>query len=448
MKNTATKIVEKLQKSGFETFWAGGCVRDLILKKNPVDFDIATSARPEQIEKIFSKSFAIGKKFGVILVEEDGFHFEIASFRSDSGFSDGRRPDAVIFSNPREDALRRDFTINGIFFDPIAKKFHDFVRGRADLRRGILKFIGDADARIREDFLRILRAIRFRNRFGLEYDAATARALATHASLAGQVAGERIRDELTKIFLHPSRATALADLKKFGILQVILPEIAKLEKVPQPPDFHGEGNVLQHTFLAMSKISPEKISPNLAWGTLFHDCGKADAIVRIGGKIRFPDHAKIGSKITKSALARLNFAKKNLNSISWLVENHHIFDQFSEMRLSKKLQYFDNEDFENLCELHRADLWGSVPVDWKSRKVATMRLGLIEENFRFARSEKILPSQKKELISGREIMKILKIPAGTMVGKAKKAVREAQIEGKIKTFDDAKKFVSENFANA
>ncbi len=408
MKNTATKIVEKLQKADFESYFAGGCVRDMILKKDHIDIDIATSARPEEIENLFKKTFPIGKSFGVILIKENDHHFEIATFRSDSGSSDGRRPDAVFFTDAQEDALRRDFTINGIFWDPIKKEFHDFVHGRSDLRRGILRFIGEPEKRIKEDFLRILRAIRFKNRFDLEYEKETQQALKKHASLTTQVSAERIQDELTKILRHPSSREAFKDLRDLKILEKIIPELADLEHVPQDKVYHGEGNALNHTILCLSKID-NKSEDEVFWAVLFHDLGKVQTVKYCCGRIHFFGHQDIGETIVLKILKRLKFSRKKRDNITWLVKNHHIFDQFNQMRLVKKFKYFDHTQFENLCAVHRADILGSIPYDYKTRETALKELSIIEENFRFARSEQILPSQKKELLTGKEIIEFCNI---------------------------------------
>lgn len=441
MKNTAAEIVKKLKNAGFEAYYAGGCVRDLILNKEPEDFDIATSAFPEQIEDLFEKTYPIGKSFGVILIEENGHHFEIATFRSDSGYSDGRRPDAVMFTHAEEDAQRRDFTINGIFYDPVEEKFIDFVDGKSDLKRGLLRFIGNPDERINEDFLRILRAVRFKNRFDLDYEHNTLRALKLHASLVTQVSAERIREELTKILMHPSRAEALDDLMEFGILERILPEVERMRHTPQPADLHSEGDTFIHTKLCLQNIPPEEKSVELLWATFLHDVGKPDTIQYQGERIRFFNHQTVGAEIAKKILKRLKFSNNSKQKILWMIENHHVFDQFKDMRLVKKFRFFDNPEFENLCELHRADIYGTIPKNMKGRKLALEEIDLILDNFRYAKSEKLLPSQRKEFLGGKEIIDLLGIEPGAQVGVIKEALHEAQVENEVKTREEAVEFV-------
>ncbi|MCK5461230.1 CCA tRNA nucleotidyltransferase [Candidatus Gracilibacteria bacterium] len=450
MQNTAVKIVKKLKEKGFRAFFAGGCVRDLILKKNPQDFDIATDAQPEEIEAIFVKTYPIGKAFGVILIEEDGHNFEVATFRSDSGASDGRRPNFITFSSPQEDAFRRDFTINGIFYDPLIKEFYDFVDGRRDLKRGLLRFIGDAEERIEEDFLRILRAVRFKNRFKLDYCDKTRKALEKHASLVTHVSAERVTEELNKILVHHSRVKAIQDLSDLGILIKILPEVEKQKEVPQPKDFHIEGDVFHHMLLVLKALG-ENESQELYWSAFLHDIGKAETLSFAGDRIHFHHHQEEGTVLVQKISERLKFSRKKTKKIMWLVKNHHLFDQFSKMKMSTKLIYFDHPFFSDLMKLHRADILGCQTKDSKNREKALLELTLIEENFRYAHSERILPSHKKDFFSGKEIMELLNIPAGPELGAIKDALREQQLEDVIKTKEEAKvflkTFLKENISN-
>lgn len=442
MQNTAIQIVKKLQNKGFQAFFAGGCVRDLILKKEHEDIDIATNATPEEIENLFEKTYPIGKQFGVILIEENRHHFEIATFRSDSGFSDGRRPDFVTFSTAKEDALRRDFTINGIFYDPLKNEFYDFVEGKKDLKKGILRFIGNSSERIQEDHLRILRAVRFKNRFNLQYETETQKALKQYSELVNQVSPERIREELNKIIVQKNRKKSFEDLKKLGIFENILPEITDLESVEQPSDFHSEGNVLKHTFLVLDQLGKNE-NLELYWSALFHDMGKLKTFSKEKGQIHFYQHQDVGAEMVKKIGCRLKFSRKSIRKISWLVGHHHIFDQFYEMRLATRLKYYDHPFFKDLIKLHRADILGCIPEDLslKSRKKTLEGLKIIEENYEYAHHSKILPSHKKEFFSGKEIMEILEIPSGEKVGEIKEKLREMQLEGELETKELALEFL-------
>lgn len=440
MKPTATKIVQTLQNNGFKAYFVGGCVRDMILGLEPQDIDIATDARPLDIAHLFEKTYPIGKHFGVVLIQENNHHFEVATFRSDSGYSDGRRPDFVTYSDPSSDALRRDFTLNGIFYDPIKDQYLDFVEGMSDLKRGILRFIGDPDMRIREDFLRILRAIRFKNRFNLVYDTSTQKALQKHSSLIVDISVERIIDEMNKILAHKSRKKALEELWGFGILPIIIPELKILEKTPQPPLHHQEGNVLRHTFLVLDALSDEECR-EVYWAALFHDAGKGPTAHYEEGRIHFPNHSKSSVQIADNFCRKMNFSRFSRKKITWLVEHHHLFDHYEDMKLATRLHYFDHPFFDELLVLAKADLLGSIPQTYETQNEALKKLHLIEENYAYAHTNKILPSYRKELITGKDILDILKIDPGKKVGEIKEKIRFLQLEGEIKTREEALEYL-------
>lgn len=440
MKISAKSIVKQLQDAGFEAYWVGGCVRDMLLGLEPLDFDIATNATPVELERLFEKTKNIGKHFGVLLIKEGGHHFEVATFRSDAGYSDGRRPDAVIFTTAEEDAKRRDFTINAIFYDPIKEEIYDPVNGQQDLNRGLLRIVGNADERLKEDFLRILRAVRFKNRFNLEYHSDTAEALKRHSSLVIELAGERIADELNKIIMHESKSDSFLDFEKFGILGVILPELTKLRQTKQSPDFHSEGDALTHSLLCLQQLHPEA-GKELRWATLLHDLGKAETIHYAPNHISFHGHAELGAELTKKVCKRLKFSKKVNDKLCWLVAQHHVFDKWDSMRLAKKLEFMDNHNFPDLLELHRADLKGCIPEKEGVRQKDEEDLLRIENDLRYAQQKKILPSQQLELLNGVEIAKLLKITPGPKVGIIKGKLREAQLEGNVKTREEAMEFV-------
>lgn len=424
------QIVKTLQKKGFEAYFVGGCVRDMLLKRDPKDIDIVTNAKPDEIEDLFEKTYPIGKHFGVILIREGDYEFEIATFRSDSGYSDGRRPDFVTFSTAEEDAKRRDFTMNGIFYDPLKDTYLDFVDGQSDLRRGLLRFIGEPEKRIQEDFLRILRAVRFKNRFDLAYESETRKSVEKHASLIIDVSAERIRNEFEKMIQHHSREQALRDLWDLRILQKIFPETIPMSETAQPPNHHMEGDVLEHTFLVMDALGEDE-SMELYWAAFFHDVGKPKVFEYDGDRIHFPNHALEGSYLVRDICKRLNFSKYSSQKIEWLIAHHHLFDRFEEMKLSTRLEYFDHPFFEDLPALCHADLAGCRSENPKAKDPFFEILNRIEENYEYAKSQKILPSHYPELLTGDDICQVLDMKPGPRVGEMKEQVRRKQIEGDL-----------------
>jgi len=431
MKNTAVDICRKLQNAGFQAFFAGGAVRDRLLGEHPEDIDIATNARPEQIEAIFSKSFPIGRHFGVILIEENGHHFEVATFRSDSGNSDGRRPDAVFFTDEKSDAFRRDFTINALFWDPISEKILDFVGGISDLENRIVRFVGNPETRIDEDFLRILRAIRFKNRLHFSFDRETENALHTKRKEVFRIAPERIREEMTKMLLHETRAESLRETLELGILKVLLPELARLETIS---DSDERKTVFEHTMRAISFLK----NPNaeLAWATLFHDLGKYETAVKKSDRWHFPDHEHVSEHIVRSICRRLAFSRFSTEKICWLVKNHIRIYIVPKMARSHKMHFFDEIFFEDLLALAYADSLGS---DGSDDFVAE-----IEREFHEAHEQKLLPQFHPELLSGSEIQTILDIPPSRKIGELKTQLRHLQIEGEITNADMATRWLLEN----
>lgn len=441
MHKTATSIVGTLQDQGFEAYLVGGCVRDLLLGEEPQDYDIATNATPDQIEVLFPKTRGLlGKVFGVMLLEQDGHHFEVATFRQDSDYIDGRRPSEVHFSTAEQDALRRDFTINGIFYNPCNDEYHDFVGGKADLARGLLRFIGTPNVRVQEDFLRLLRAVRFKHRFNLSYDHNTGAALKTHAALVTQIVAERVLGEMNKIIVHKSRAIAFCDLFELGILAKLFPEVEALAQTLQPKDHHSEGDVLTHTFLVLQNM-PENEDLALYWAAFFHDYAKARCKHWDGEMWSFPGHDQLADDMVKPLLKRLKFPNKLANKILWLLRYKAIFDSFWEMKLSKRLHYYDKVWFEDLLKLERADLLGCIPEDKSEHQRALERLDLIHENWEYAHRAKLLPSSHAELLSGEDIMALTDIPAGPQIGKLKKQLRELQMEGEIKNKGEAREWL-------
>jgi len=297
MENTAHGIVRKLRAAGHVAYYAGGSVRDLLRGQVPKDIDVATDARPEAVQKMFSRTYAVGAHFGVIVVLENGFQFEIATFRSDGAYLDGRRPSEVHFATAEEDAARRDFTINGMLFDPEANAVIDFVDGRADLEARLIRAIGDPSQRFAEDRLRILRAVRFATVLGFEIEPSTWEAVVAHAPSINEISAERIREELVRIFTSPQRVRGWDLLDTSGLMRAILPEVEAMKGCDQPPQFHPEGDVFKHTRI-MLDLLPEEASLPLVFSVLFHDIGKpATSSVDENGRIRFNGHDRVGAEM-------------------------------------------------------------------------------------------------------------------------------------------------------
>lgn len=434
MEKTAIQIVKKFQAAGFEAYFAGGSVRDLLMGQDPQDYDIATSAKPAEIAKVIKKTIPVGKRFGVMIGVVKGHHFEIATFRSDSGYSDGRRPDAVTFTTAKEDAVRRDFTINGLFYDPVTKKVLDFVEGQKDIQNQIVRFIGEPHERIKEDHLRLLRAVRFKNQFGFKYEPRTSRAIADLAHLVDDISRERVADELTKMLLHPHRAHSLRELDDFGILGRILPEIETTKGVAQPLQYHQEGDVFAHLLKSLHDMPQAWATKTLVWAVLFHDIGKPATFVVKPDRIHFDGHAQEGAKLAGTICRRLKFSRAEITQIAWMIEHHMTIAYIPRMRRAHQIGLFMHPWFLDLMRLHYCDAHGSVPVE----------LGLYTEIMKLYEEYQktpLLPDHTKPLMSGDEIMKVFKLKPGPQIGKVLEALREEQIEGAVKTKAQAKKFV-------
>lgn len=440
MEKTAIKIVKAFQKAGHEAYFVGGSVRDLLMEREPQDYDIATSATPDEIEKIVdeihleSKTIPIGKEFGVILGIVHGHEFEIATFRSDSSYSDGRRPDAVIFTSAKEDAVRRDFTINGLFYDPVAKKVIDYVGGQKDIKNKVIRFIGEAHERIKEDHLRILRAIRFSNNFGFDYGPRTEKAIGELAHLIKDISKERVADELSKMIMHPRRAHSFRELEKFGIFKHIMPEVMAEKGVQQPIRFHQEGDVLTHSFKALHDIPEEWASLEFCWTVFLHDIGKPGKFELKPDRIHFDGHAELSAQIARKILKRLKFSKAQITKITWLIDHHMTVGFIPDMKRINQVNLFLHPWFEDLMRLHYCDEHGSIPID----------LGLYEANMKLYtdfKNEKLLEDHFKPKLDGDEIMKLTGLKPGPKVQDMLNALREAQIEGEVKTMKEAEDFV-------
>ena len=425
LESIALSIVRRLREAGFIALYAGGCVRDQLLGHTPHDYDIATDARPEQARNLFPHTYAVGAHFGVIVVHEGGHDFQVATFRSDLAYVDGRRPKGVTFSTPQLDAERRDFTMNGLFFDPIKNEILDYVDGQRDIAARIVRAIGGPVARFREDRLRLLRAVRFTAVLGFEIEHATWAAVKEHAADIHDVSAERIREELVKIFLHRSRVHGFDLLVESGLMHEVLPEITALKGCEQPPQFHPEGDVFVHT-RAMLGLLPEQVSVPLVFSVLFHDIGKPGTFaVDETGRIRFNGHDKLGAEMTEAIMTRLRFSRAEIEATVMAVANHMVFKDVQGMRVAKLKRFMARPGFDDEMELHRVDCVSSHGMvdnyDFVQRK---------REEFA---SEPLIPPP---LISGEDLKKLGMKP-GPKFKEILDAVSTRQLEGTLRTSEEA-----------
>jgi len=359
-------VVRELRRAGYQSYLVGGCVRDLLLGREPADFDVSTNAPPDQVMAIFPQTYAVGAQFGVVLVpapedvprEPTAAHpgvVEVATFRADIGYSDGRHPDQVRFSqDPAEDVQRRDFTINGLLLDPVSSQVLDFVGGRKDLENQIIRSIGDPERRLEEDKLRMLRAVRFAARFAYKIEERTFQEIQHLAGKIHQVSHERVRDELTKVLTEGHARAAFLLLDKTGLLHELLPEIEAMKGVAQPPQFHPEGDVFVHTLLLLENL-PHPCPPTLAWGALLHDVGKPPTFRVAPDRIRFDDHVEVGVKMAEQICRRLRFSNDDTQQILALVDNHMRFADVQRMKDSTFKKFVRMPYFGEHLELHRID---------------------------------------------------------------------------------------------
>ena len=430
MKTKAQEMVKILSNAGFKAYWAGGCVRDMIMGIEPLDYDIATNARPEQVMKLFKKTIPVGASFGVVKVLYDDFEFEVATFRSDGAYIDGRRPEDVHFSTEKEDAFRRDFTINGIFYDPTYEKIIDYVNGQADIKNNIIRTINDPKDRFSEDRLRLIRAVRFAAGFQFEIEPYTYNTIKELADTIFQVSAERIRDELCKMLtgVHPANSIQLLD--EVGMLKVILPEVTAMKGIKQPEEFHPEGDVWEHTMLMLKNMSSP--TPEMALGVLLHDVGKPPTF-SIEDRIRFNNHCEIGARITEEIGDRLRLSKKQIEHISELVLHHLRFKDVQKMRESKLKRFLRLPNFAEHLELHRLDC---LACHGNLNNLEFCKHKLLE-----LKPEEIKP---KPLINGHNLI-AMGYKAGPLFKQILTLVEDAILEGQIRTHDDAVKFVQKKF---
>ena len=432
----ANSICEVLRSAGNEALLVGGCVRDLLLGREPADYDVATDATPDEVMALFPDNVAVGAQFGVIVVPRDGLKVEVATFRADAGYSDGRHPDAVVFARtPKEDVQRRDFTINGLLMRNDTGEVLDFVDGQADLRAGIIRAIGEPYRRFQEDKLRLLRAVRFAARFGFTIEPATFDAMRRHAREITQVSAERVRDELTKLLTEGAARRGFELLDETGLLAEVLPEIAAMKGVEQPPQFHPEGDVWIHTRLMLEQL-PAGTSPALAWGVLLHDVGKPATFrsaAETGDRIRFDGHVDVGVRMAQDITRRLRFSNEDAEQIVALVDNHMRFKDVEQMRASTLKRFVRLPRFEEHLELHRLDCLSS------HRRLESY--GFVTRTLAETPPEQIRPAR---LLTGEDLLEMGYQP-GPVFSEMLRAVEDAQLEGQLKTKDEAKEYVKHSF---
>ena len=434
MEKTAREIAARLRKSGHMAYFAGGCVRDMVRGLTPKDYDIATDARPEAVQKLFPRTYAVGAHFGVIIVLENGFQFEVATFRSDEGYIDGRHPSAVRFSSPEEDAKRRDFTINGMFYDPVAEEVIDFVGGRADIAAKLVRAIGDPAERLAEDRLRMLRAVRFATVLDYKIDNGTWKALVANAPSINQISAERIRDELVRVLTSPNRVRGWDLLDSSGLMRVILPEIDAMKGCLQPEQFHPEGDVFQHTRL-MLQFLPEKVSVPLVFSVVLHDVAKPrTATVDETGRIRFSGHDRLGAEMTEEIMRRLRFSGAEIEATVEMVRQHMVFKDVPKMRVAKLKRFMARPTFEDELELHRVDCEGS-------HRMLDNYEFLLRKREEFA-NEPIIPLP---LVRGDDLI-ALGLNPGPKFGEILEAAETQQLEGKLRTREEALEWVKREYS--
>ena len=425
MKSAAIQIIQKLRQSGHEALLAGGCVRDLLLGREPKDYDVATSATPDQVVALFPGALTVGAHFGVVVVRQNHEQIEVATFRTDGSYKDGRHPESVTFSTAEQDAQRRDFTVNGLFRDPIEDRVIDYVGGQADMGKRVLRAIGDAHQRFDEDKLRLLRAVRFATTLGFEIEEKTWQAVCEHAPAIQSVSAERIRDELIKIFLHPNRLRGFDLLMESGLMAQVLPEILVLQGVEQPPQWHPEGDVFIHTRLMLSLL-PEQVSLPLVLSVLLHDIAKpATFTVDETGRIRFNGHDKLGAEMTGDILRRLKFPNDVIERAQVAVEHHMVFKDVKKMKKSTLKRMMARPTWADELALHRVDCLGSN--------------GLLD-NYEFMQAKAEEFSQQplipQPLLNGRDLIALGWQP-GKHLGAVLTEVQNAQLEGLISTREEA-----------
>lgn len=405
-------------------------MRDLLLEREPTDYDVATDAQPGQIEKLFAKTIPVGRQFGVILVVEDGMQFQVATFRAEADYADGRHPGKVAFANARADALRRDFTVNGLFYDPLAGQLLDWVGGQADLKAGVVRTIGDPEQRFEEDHLRLLRAVRLAAQLNFQIERQTLKAIQAGAAAIRRISDERIRDELLKLFRPPHADRGLELLRETGLLREILPELHATIGCEQSPPYHPEGTVFNHLVL-MLKHLPADAHPSLPWAVLLHDIAKPVTVSRDPetGVIRFFEHERVGETMTHEILTRLRFPRKQIEEVAAVVRYHMQFKDAPQMRKATLRRTLLRPTFPLELELHRLDCLGS-------HGRLDIHNFLVEQAGELANKPQVVPP----LLTGDDLIE-LGIKPGPGLGRILNELRELQLQEEITRAEEAREWV-------
>jgi len=432
-KEIALSIVRRLRAAGYESYLAGGCVRDMLLNREPQDYDITTGAKPGEIAKIFPDTIPVGAQFGVILVVVDGTPFEVASFRHDGPYLDGRHPSHVRYGSLREDVLRRDFTINGMVYDPVDDSVIDLVNGRPDLKAGIIRAIGEPRARFEEDRLRMIRAVRFTASLDFNVEGKTLAAIGDLAATVTLVSWERIGDEITRILTEGGARRGFELLDETGLLEAALPEIAAMKGVEQSPDYHPEGDAFAHTLLLLGQLKAP--TETLAYGCLLHDVAKPVCMRREGERITFYGHMERGAEMAEAILQRLKRSRETWERVSYLVRSHLRHTQAPNMRLSTLKRFLGEDAIDELLELTRIDAL-AANGDLTHYNFCKAKLAELKE-------EDIHP---EPLVRGRDLI-ALGLTPGPVFGQILAQVEEAQLGGELRGRQEAIEWVKKNFAN-
>jgi len=424
----ALEVLRRLRASGHQAMLVGGCVRDLLLGGKPGDWDIATDAEPGEVMDLFERTVPVGERFGIVSVLLGDSSYEVARFRREGPYLDGRRPQHVTPADSRQDAERRDFTVNGMFFDPFGDGLIDFVNGRSDLEDGLIRAVGDPATRFAEDGLRTLRAVRFAARMNFRIEAGTLAALVAAAPTIGRISGERVRDELTRIWTEGGASCGLELLFDTGLLQCVLPEVAAMKGVPQPSEFHPEGDVWEHVGLMMASIDALiEPSPTLAWGVLLHDIGKPPTFQPAGAgssRIRFNGHDATGAEMVDGIAHRLRFSNRDRERIHDLTAHHMRFRNVRDMRTGKLIRFLREEFFLELLELHR--------IDCQSSHGLLDLYEFCQQRLRETASGEAQVLRPEPLLTGRDLL-VAGYEPGPQFGHILRWIEDEQLEGRLTT---------------
>jgi poly(A) polymerase len=427
-RDAAASIVRALRGAGHEAWFVGGCVRDIVRGVEPGDYDIVTSARPDEVRAVFPRTLAVGESFGVVLVHQDGVQYEVATYRTEGPYEDGRRPSHVEYATARADVARRDFTVNGLLMDPASGQIVDHVGGRDDIAARVIRTIGDPDARFAEDHLRMLRAARFAANLGFTLDADTRAAVARNASSIRRISGERVRDEIGKLLTRGGARVGFELLQQTGLLAEVLPEVEAMRGVEQPAQFHPEGDVWEHT-MRMLAMLPAGADERLAWGALLHDVGKPGTRAEDRTGVHFHGHMALGERLTRDIARRLRFSNADADVVAALVSHHMRFMPVKQMRPNRLKRFLRMPDFALHLELHRLD--------------CTSSHGMLD-NYEFCRdtlaamaAEELRPPP---ILTGHDLIAMGFTP-GPVFSRILTAVEDAQLDGEISSSDEAKAYV-------